>query len=63
MRAAVLEDDPRAGHQIFDGARGENLTGTRETSDARADVDGNPSDVVAHSLALSGVDAGSDLQS
>src|SRR5256885_627731 len=32
MRAAILEDDPRAGHQVFDGARGENLTGTGQCS-------------------------------
>src|SRR2546423_8001998 len=32
MRAAILEDDPRAGHQVFDGARGENLTRTGQSS-------------------------------
>src|SRR5260370_41642123 len=62
MRAAVLEDDPRTGHQVFDRARGQDLAGTGQPSDARADMHGKAADVVAHPLALAGVDAGSDLE-
>ncbi len=62
MRAAVLEDDPRTGHQVFDRARGQDLAGTGQPSDARANMHGKAADVVAHPLALAGVDAGSDLE-
>jgi hypothetical protein len=62
MRAAVLEDDPRTGHQVFDRARGEDLAGTGQSSDTRADVHGKAADVVAHAFALPGVNAGSDLE-
>src|SRR2546423_484745 len=62
MRAAVLEDNPRTGHQVLDRARGEHLTGAGQSSNARADVHGKAADVVAHPLALTGVDAGSDVE-
>src|SRR2546423_7992606 len=62
MRAAVLEDDPRTGHQVFDRARGEHLTGAGQSSNARADMHGKAADVVAHPLALASVDTCSDLE-
>src|SRR5258708_16246393 len=62
MRAAVLEDDPRTGDQVFDCARRENLTGTGQSSNPRTDMDGHPADVVPHPLALTRVDTGSDLE-
>src|SRR5438128_12682212 len=62
MRAAVLEDNPRTGHQVFDGARGEHLTCARQSGDPRANVDCKPADVVAHPLALTGVHARSDFE-
>src|SRR2546423_3358878 len=51
MRAAVLEDDPRTGHQVFDRTRGEDLTGAGQSSNTRTDVHGKAADVVAHPLA------------
>src|SRR5205807_4013564 len=62
MRAAILEHDPRAGHQVFDGARGEDFTGTRQSSDPRADVYRKAADVVAHPLALTGMNPGPDFE-
>src|SRR5256714_9068804 len=62
MRPPVLEDDPRTGHQVFDRARGEHLTGAGQSSNPRADVHGKAADVVAHPLALTGVDTCSDLE-
>ena len=62
LRAAVLEDNPRTGHQVFDGARGEDLTCACQSGDPRANVDCKPADVVAHPLALTGVHARSDFE-
>src|SRR2546430_1779983 len=62
MRAAVFEDDARTGHQVFDGARGENLAGIRQSSDPRPNVHRQAADVVPHALALASVHARSDLE-
>src|SRR5712691_10068887 len=47
-RTAVAERDARAHNEILDGARHEHLVGARERTDASADVDGHPGDVVTH---------------
>ena len=56
---AVGECHARPGHEVADGARDEHLAGARERRDARADVHGDPAEVVvAEQLALAGVQPG-----
>ena len=49
MGAAILERDARAGHEVLDGARDEHLAGAGLRRDARADVDGDPAELVRRS--------------
>src|SRR5918996_174439 len=60
--AARLEDDPRAGHEILDGARDEDLSGRRVPRDARAHVHREARRLAVDQLALAGVDSGADVQ-
>src|SRR5262245_23395104 len=52
VRAALFESDPRACHKVFDGIRDEHFSGPRRRRDARADVDGDATDLVAEHFAL-----------
>src|SRR5262249_33586929 len=60
--AAILEAEARPDHEVLDGARREDFAGTRRGRDARADVDGDAADVLAHAHALAGVQAGAHLE-
>ena len=56
MLAAVGEGPAGADDEVADGAAGEHLSGLGEAADPRADVDGEPTDVViGEQLALTGV--------
>src|SRR2546428_2532065 len=59
VRATIHEAQARAGDQVLDGTGDENLAGARRYSGA--DVNGDTPHVVAHQLALAGVQPGSDL--
>src|SRR5262249_34011525 len=58
----VLKPHPRPDHEVLDGAGREDLPWTRLAGDARADVDGDAPDVVAHAHALAGVHARAHLE-
>ncbi len=60
--AAVLERDPRADDEVLDRARHEHLAGPALSPDPRADVDGEPPDVVADQLDLARMQTAADLQ-
>ena len=47
MRAAVGERDPGSDHQVFDGARDEDLARLRLGGDAADDINGDSPDLVA----------------
>ena len=59
---ALLELELRAGDEILDRSRHEHLPGTRRVRHAGADVHGDPADLAAHLLALTGVEARPDLE-
>src|SRR5919106_5109232 len=59
--ASVDETQPGAGDEIGDGARGEHLSRVGEVADAGAEMHGDPAEIVASALALTGVYAGADL--
>src|SRR4029077_16119236 len=56
-----LQADPRAGHQITNRARHQNLPSTGPGADARRDVHGHAGDVVVDDLTLACVNPGADL--
>src|SRR5262249_28269589 len=60
MGAAVLECDLRAGYEILDRARDEDLARQRRSRDARADGHGDSGWLVPHQLASRGGGAGGD---
>ena len=60
MKTAVGEGDARSGDEVLDSVGREDFSGAGEGRDARADVHGDSSVVVASYLAFAGVDAGSD---
>src|ERR1700730_6878800 len=62
MDPAILEEDARTGAEVFDGARHDNLARCRDGADARRDVDGDASDVIAVHFDLPGVNAGANLE-
>ena len=62
MLAAVLELDPRASHEILDGARDEHLTRPGQRGDSSPDVDSNPGHLGAVSFAFTGVEAETHLE-
>src|SRR5664280_1514725 len=55
MLAASFEGDPRAGDDVFHGARDQDLARRGPAGDAGTDVDGDPTDLAIDDLALSGV--------
>jgi hypothetical protein len=55
MLASIVELDPRAGHEIFDCGRSENLARLGEGGDASADMDRDPADLAVYQLALAAV--------
>ncbi|ORV28119.1 hypothetical protein AWB99_18175 [Mycolicibacterium confluentis] len=55
--SAVLESGARAGHEVTDGARNEDLPGAGQVDDPRRDVHGDSGDAVIPQFALPGVDA------
>ena len=59
---AVLEDETRADREILDGAGDDDLACARLTFEPRRDVDGEPGEIAAVDLDLSGVHAGPDLE-
>jgi hypothetical protein len=63
MLSAVGERDLRAGDQIVDGSRHEDLPRASERRDASGDVDGYARDVIATAIAFSGVETGADVES
>ena len=62
MFAARLEDDSRAGDDVSHGARDKDLARRGLPGDAGTDVDGDPPDLAIDDLALSGVQARTDLK-
>ena len=60
MSTALLEPDLGSGDEIDDGSRHEGLASVRSACDAGADVNGDPSDVVASELHFPRMDAGTD---
>src|SRR5690348_6620636 len=61
MRPSLCEGKPRAGDEVAHGAGDEHFARGRDGSDPRADRDGDPGELSVEALALSCVDAGSDL--
>ena len=55
MRFTVSECDTRAGHQVLDRRRHENLARSGERRDALADVDGDSTDVGVAKFDLTGM--------
>src|SRR6185369_9158552 len=51
-----------AGNQVLDGARDKHFAGTGQRRDARADMDHDPADLVAHDLAFASMQAGADRE-
>src|SRR5919197_1991522 len=56
--AALLEADPRAGHQVLNRARDQHLAGLREGGDASTRMHCDPRHLAVHQLALARVKAG-----
>src|SRR6185312_10116067 len=54
---AIAERDAGTDDEVLDGARNEDLVRARERSDSGADVYSHAAYVVAHELALAGVEA------
>ena len=50
MRAALLEAEARAGHQVLDGAGHQRFIGARQRSDTCGDVDRHAGEVIAMEL-------------
>ena len=63
MGATLFEVDARAGDQILDGARDEDLAGLGVLDQAGADVDCDPVRLAADELDLAGVQACAKLES
>ena len=61
--AAVCEAQTGASNQILDCARHQNFVRTCERGNARADVDRNATDILAHHLAFAGVETGTNFNS
>ncbi len=59
--APVSKVQPGAGDEILDGSGHENLIGSGERCDPRADVDGDAAEIVADHFAFAGVKSGADL--
>ena len=51
MLASILELDPRSGGEIADSAGDQNLAGAGLRTDARSEVDRDPTDIVASGAA------------
>src|SRR5438105_4904422 len=60
MEATLLEPQPRAGHQVLDRPRHEYLARSGQGGDPLADVHRDATDVVAHQLALAGMQSRPD---
>src|SRR5262245_42486742 len=60
--AAVVELQPRAGHQVLDGLRDEHLPGGRLGRHPRPDRDRDAGDLLVDDLALAGVEPGAELE-
>ena len=58
---AVDELDARPEHQLTNGARHQDLTGTGCGNDTGGNIHRDPREIVAASVALAGVDAGPNL--
>src|SRR5207245_11316861 len=63
MRAALLERQARARHEILHGIADEHFARTRQSSHARADVNGDATELLANDLALRSEEHTSELQS
>ena len=61
MRAAIVEGDARAGHEVAHRPAHERLARAGERGDPRGDVDRHAAHVVAEQLRLARVHAGADL--
>ena len=61
LAAAVAEAQPGARHQVLYGARHQHLARTGERRDARADVNGNPTDIVVDHFAFAGMEPSTDF--
>ena len=61
--AAIREAQSGAGDQILYRAGHQNFVRGRERGNARADVNGNSADILAHHLAFTGVETGADFDS
>src|SRR5205085_5710494 len=59
---ALVELEARAGDEVFDRARNEDLARLRLLRDSRADVNGDPADLAVQPLALACVQAGAYLE-
>src|SRR5262245_20842291 len=62
VRAAFLERQSGAGHEVADRLRDQHLARARKTGDARADVHGDSGNVVPYELAFAGVQAAAHLK-
>src|SRR5204863_9222085 len=62
VRAPVLELDPRTGNQVLHRGRDEDLSRAGERRDPGPHVDGDPPNVVAGELDLSGVQAAAHIE-
>src|SRR3954451_23691815 len=59
--APIIELDTRADDQVLHGGGDEDLSGSGGGRNPLADVDGDAGDVIAPDFALTGVEAGADL--
>ena len=59
---SLLELEARACEEVANGAGHEDVAGLREGEDSRRRMDGDPADLVALELDLTGVDAGAGGQ-
>src|SRR5688572_15660093 len=62
MDAAIPELEARPRHQVFDRVGHQDLAALRQSGHARANVDGDPTQLGANHFALAGVDTGTNVE-
>jgi hypothetical protein len=60
--AAILEYQPRSGHEISHGGRYQHLAGSGVAGNASADVYGDPAQLAVRKLAFAGMHASADIK-